>query len=104
MLLQELRALGLKPELLKFKDEVTPEERVTIEEGETEVVELAEDTGEGSDITAEDKGSERKEKSTETAKEVKEGIEEGNESDASGVTMEQELKESVISEEAHEAA
>jgi DNA-directed RNA polymerase subunit beta len=105
VLLQELRALGLKPELLKFKEEVEPEERKTIEEGETEVVELAEGKIDEPAVVPEvDKVSEMSEKSTETEEEVKAGVEEGKPTDASGESMEEELKEHVTSEDARESA
>ena len=39
-IVKELQALGLKVELLKFKEEVAPAERVSIEAGEVEKVEL----------------------------------------------------------------
>jgi DNA-directed RNA polymerase subunit beta len=103
VLIQELKALCLKPELLKFKEDVVPEERLTIEPGETEVVELAEDSGDVIAIPISDQVSELAEPTTETAEEVEEGVETGV-SDATGETMEEELKESVVSEEAREAA
>ncbi len=40
VLVKELQALGLKVELLKFKEEVAPEERIMVQEGEIEPVEL----------------------------------------------------------------
>jgi DNA-directed RNA polymerase subunit beta len=95
VLVKELQALGLKVELLKFKEDM-PEA--------AEVVELQEeDTGEEEVIPLSDKVSEMEEPTTETAREVEVGIEEG-ESDAMGETMEEELKETVVSEEAREAA
>ncbi|MEK7137342.1 MAG: DNA-directed RNA polymerase subunit beta, partial [Patescibacteria group bacterium] len=103
VLIQELKALCLKPELLKFKEDVVPEERLTIEPGETEVVELAEESGDVIAIPVSDQVSELAEPTTETAEEVEEGVETGV-SDATGETMEEELKESVVSEEAREAA
>ena len=107
VLVKELQALGLKVDLLKFKDEVEPEERTTIEEEEIEEVELtsrveAEEEAEGI-ISAEDKIAEMNEQNTETSKEVKEGIEEGAEVEASGATAKKEMKDSV-SEESMEAA
>ncbi len=107
VLLQELRALGLKPELLKFKDEVEPEERVTIEEGETEVVELETeaDKTEAETVPEEDKVSDLKETGEETAEKVQAGIEEGEvDKKEGGQSMESELKEHVVSEDAQEAA
>jgi len=96
VLLQELRALGLKPELLKFKDEVSPEEKVTIEDGETEVVELETETKEVPKVSADDTVSEITEEEGERTPE--------SEKDATGETMEEELKEHVVSEDAQEAA
>ena len=107
VLVKELQALGLKVDLLKFKDEVTAEEKVTIEEDEVEPVELrsrVEAEKEASAIVpAEDKISELDEASTETAKEVKAGIEEGAEVEASGSSAKDEMKEA-SSKEAAEAA
>ena len=103
VLVKELQALGLKVELLKFKEDVPPEARVSIEAGEAEVVELKEEIPEEDIIPVTDKVSELEAISTETAEEVEEGVEEGK-SEASGETMEEELKESVTSEEAREAA
>ena len=106
VLLQELRALGLKPELLKFKEEVKPEDRITVDVEETEVVELKTEADEEEAIISvpvEDQVSEFKEASSETEAEVVAGVEEGEEGDATGETMEAELNESV-SEEAREAA
>ncbi len=108
VLLQELRALGLKPELLKFKEEVKPEDRVAIDTGETEVVELkteADAEPEGAYIPVEDKVSELEEDPLESEEEVEAAVEEGvPDADTAGQTMEAELKESVVSEEAQEAA
>jgi DNA-directed RNA polymerase subunit beta len=41
VLVKELQALGLRVDLLKFKDEVAPEERTTLEDGEVEPIELS---------------------------------------------------------------
>ena len=107
VLVKELQALGLKVDLLKFKDEIEPEERITVEEDEVETVELhsridaekeAEDV-----IPEEDKIAELDEAGTETVKEVKEGVEEGKEVEASGVSAKEEMKDAT-SEEAMEAA
>ena len=107
VLVKELQALGLKVDLLKFKDEVTAEEKVTIEEDEVEPVELrsrVEAEKEASEIVpAGDKISEMDEKSTETEEEVKAGIEKGAEVDASGSSAKDEMKEAA-SKEAAEAA
>jgi hypothetical protein len=103
---KELQALGLKVELLKFKEDVAPEERVTIEEGVVEAVELtsrieAEVAAEGENIALEI--AEMQEPTTETADEVVAGIEEGAESDAFGETAKDEV-EDAASEEAMEDA
>jgi DNA-directed RNA polymerase subunit beta len=103
VLIKELQALGLKAELLKFKEEIPPEERLTIEEGEAEVVALEEEPAGEVSIPVMDQVSELSEPSAETPEEVQAGIEEGT-SDAIGESMEQELKEHVVSEEAQEAA
>jgi len=109
VLVKELQALGLKVELLKFKDEVEPEERVTIETGEIEAVELAsrieaEEESEGAVIPEGDKIAElTDETDAEDADEVKKGIEKGEEVEASGITQKDEMKESV-SEDSMDAA
>ncbi len=111
VLVKELQALGLKVDLLKFKDEVEPEERVTIEEGEVEEVELqsrieAEEQEEGATVPEADKIAELQdvsEEEGETDKEIKEGIEEGAEVEASGESQKDEMEDSV-SEESMEAA
>ena len=107
VLVKELQALGLKVDLLKFKDEVTAEEKVTIEEGEVEQVDMPSRAGEEGKVEeivpAEDKISELSAVGDETTKEIKEGIEEGAAVKASGVTAKEEMAESV-SEEAREAA
>lgn len=103
VLVKELQALGLKVDLLKFKDEIEMEERASIEEGEVEPVELA------SRVEAEDEEAgietiaEMEEKSDEDSDEVKKGIEEGAEVEASGVSQKEEMEESV-SEESMENA
>ena len=105
VLVKELQALGLKVDLLKFKEEVVPTERVTIEEDEVDEVELqtraeaeaeAEEIGKPERITEMDEG-------TEAAHEVEEGIEKGKLVEASGQTAKEAMKESV-SEDAMEAA
>jgi DNA-directed RNA polymerase subunit beta len=106
VLVKELQALGLKVELLKFKEEVTPEEREVIEEGEVEQVDLE------SRVKAEEKAeaikkpahiAELDEPGTESSKEIKEGIEEGAEVEASGESAKDEMEDSA-SQEAMEAA
>jgi DNA-directed RNA polymerase subunit beta len=106
VLVKELQALGLKVELLKFKEEVKPEERVTVELDEVEAVELTSRV-EAEEAAAEATGAieiaEMAEPNTETEKEVVAGIEEGEPTDAFGETQKDEMKDSV-SEEAEEAA
>ncbi|MCF7844618.1 MAG: DNA-directed RNA polymerase subunit beta [Kiritimatiellales bacterium] len=107
VLVKELQALGLKIDLLKFKEDVEPEERVTIEDGEVESVELGsrvnvEEEAENI-VPSEDKIAELGEAGTESPQEVKEGIEEGKEVEASGVTAKDEMEEA-SSEESMEAA
>jgi len=106
VLVKELQALGLKVDLLKFKDEVTAEERATIEEGEVKEVELAsrvkaEEEAEQI-MRAEDKISEMSD-GIESAEEVQAGIEEGKQVSASGKTAKEEMTDSV-SKDAMEAA
>ncbi len=105
VLVKELQALGLKVELLKFKDEVQPEERTTLEVAEVEQVELrsrVEAEVEAEEIlSATEKISELETPSSETTEEVVGGIEEGEAVEASGITAKEEMKEAV-SEEAME--
>jgi DNA-directed RNA polymerase subunit beta len=107
VLVKELQALGLKVELLKFKDEVRPEERTTLEEGEIEQVELrsrVEAEAEAEEIlNATEKISELEAPGTESAEEVVGGIEEGEAVEASGVTAKEEMKESVSEESMEDA-
>ncbi len=107
VLVKELQALGLKVDLLKFKEEVRPEERVSIEEGEIETVQIesrAEAEAKAEEIIpTEDKIAELAEPLTETEAEVKAGIEEGEPVEASGEDAEEETRESV-SQDAMEAA
>jgi DNA-directed RNA polymerase subunit beta len=97
VLVKELQALGLKVDLLKFKDDVAPEERVTVEEGEVETVELASRVdAEGDDedmVPTGDKISELNEVSSETEKEIVGGIEEGEEVEASGESAKDEIED-----------
>ncbi|MFA7682281.1 MAG: DNA-directed RNA polymerase subunit beta [Candidatus Peribacteraceae bacterium] len=107
VLVKELQALGLKVDLLKFKDEVVPEERASIEEGEVETVELdsrvhAEEIAEDV-VSTDDQISELQEQGGETSEELRAGIEEGAEVEATGITAKEEMKEAG-SEEAMEAA
>ncbi|MBU0458596.1 DNA-directed RNA polymerase subunit beta [Patescibacteria group bacterium] len=107
VLVKELQALGLKVDLLKFKDEVEAAERVSIEEGEVEAVELesrviAEMEAEEI-VPTEDKIAEMSQVGDESFTEIKEGIEEGKEVEASGITAKEEMEEA-SSEEAMEAA
>jgi DNA-directed RNA polymerase subunit beta len=107
VLVKELQALGLKVELLKFKEEVQPEEKVTVEEGEVEVVEMgsrveaAEEAEEMLPTT--DKIAELEVTGTETVEEVEGGIEEGKDVEASGESAKEEMKDAA-SEEAMEDA
>jgi DNA-directed RNA polymerase subunit beta len=106
VLVKELQALGLKVELLKFKEEVAPEERVTIDNGVVEAVELGSRI-EAEAAAAEDGSlseiSELQELSTETADEVIAGVEEGEEVEASGETAKDEMAESVSEESMEDA-
>ena len=104
VLVKELQALGLKVELLKFKEEVAPGGELTVEKGEIEKVELA------SRITVEDEAeaevaaiAELEEPSVETGDEVKAAIEEGAEVDAFGESAKDEMKDA-SSEEAMQDA
>ncbi len=107
VLVKELQALGLKVELLKFKDDVAPEARVAVEEGEVEKVEMT------SRVEAEeqvqelvqgaDKISELEQVESESEAEVIAGVEEGAEVDASGESAKQEMIEA-SSEEAMDDA
>ncbi|NLG06860.1 DNA-directed RNA polymerase subunit beta [Candidatus Peribacteria bacterium] len=105
VLVKELQALGLKVDLLKFRDEVMPTEKVTIEEGEVEEVELnsrVEAEEEAEEVSKADQITEMEE-SGESADEVEAGIEEGKPVEASGQSAKEAMKESV-SEDAMEAA
>jgi len=107
VLVKELQALGLKVDLLKFKEEVAPEERVTMEEEEIEEVELgsrvqAEEQAEEI-VPTEDRIAELSEQGTESTEEVRAGIEEGADVEASGVTAKEQMKEA-SSKESMEAA
>ena len=107
VLVKELQALGLKVDLLKFKDDIVAEERVTVEEEEVEEVELAsrvkaEEEAEEI-VPPEDKIAEMGEIGAESAEEVQGGIEGGKRVGASGATAKEEMAESV-SEDAMEAA
>ncbi|MDD5740268.1 MAG: DNA-directed RNA polymerase subunit beta, partial [Candidatus Peribacteraceae bacterium] len=107
VLVKELQALGLKVELLKFKDEVQPEERTTLEVGEVEQVELrsrVEAEVEAEEIlNATEKISELDAPGSETSEEVVGGIEEGESVEASGVTAKEEMKEAVSEESMEDA-
>ncbi len=98
VLVKELQALGLKVDLLKFKDEVPPEERVTIEASEVETVEFqsrADLQEEGEDVLpVADRISELNDVAVESEKDIVAGME-GGESDASGITQKDEMKEAV---------
>ena len=104
VLVKELQALGLKVELLKFKDDVPPVERAKIDEGEIETVELqsrveAEEEGEEM-VPAGDKIAELNAPAMESEAEVKAGIEEG---DVEVETAKDEMAKSVSEEEMENA-
>jgi len=107
VLVKELQALGLKVDLLKFRDEVLAEERVTVEEEEVEEVELAsrvEAEEEAEEILPlADKISELNDVAAESDEEVVSGIEEGKEVTASGKSAKSEMADAV-SEDAMESA
>jgi DNA-directed RNA polymerase subunit beta len=109
VLVKELQALGLKVELLKFKEEVAPEERAAtvVEQNEVVPVEMSsrvEAEEEAEEIVpSTDKIEELSEVGTETAEEVVGAIEEGEAVDASGETAKEEMKEAA-SEEAMDDA
>ena len=104
VLVKELQALGLKVELLKFKEEVAPAERVTIEAGEVETVEMT------SRVEAEEEAQELIQGvdkiaemddvvvGAETDTEVKAGIEDGAMVDAFGETAKDEMKDAASEE------
>jgi DNA-directed RNA polymerase subunit beta len=104
VLVKELQALCLKVDLLKFSDEVKPEEVPVVEiEGQAaEVVKLKtrfDEEQESEDlIPAKDKISDL-DLEEEDPEEIKKGIEEGAEVGASGATQKQELKEAVEGED-----
>jgi DNA-directed RNA polymerase subunit beta len=111
VLVKELQALGLKVELLKFKEEVAPEDRVVADENIVETIEMKSrvDTEvEAEAAVAEaDKISELEdvaiEAEAETPGEIQSGIEEGNKVDASGEDAAAEMKESVSEESMNDA-
>ena len=105
VLVKELQALGLKVDLLKFKDEVQAEERLEVEEEEIEAVELQSrvDAEQAAEELPAEHIAEMDEAGVETTSEVKAGIEEGAEVDASGATAKEEMADAV-SEEAMEEA
>jgi DNA-directed RNA polymerase subunit beta len=101
VLVKELQALGLKVDLLKFREEVAPEERASIEEGEIETVEIpsrvvAEEEAEEI-VPDADRISEMEVVGEESEQEVVSGIEEGK-SEAVGATQKEEMAESVTQE------
>ncbi|MBI3332030.1 DNA-directed RNA polymerase subunit beta [Candidatus Peregrinibacteria bacterium] len=105
VLVKELQALGLKVELLKFKDEVQPEERLKVDEGEIEKVELSSRIAVAEEAEAEEVAAitELQEPSVESSSEVAAGIEEGEPTDAFGETAKDEMKDAT-SEEAMDNA
>jgi len=105
VLVKELQALGLKVDLLKFKEEVEPEERMKVESSEVEPVELAsrveaEEQSKDAVVPEADKIAEMEEEGEEDPDEVKKGIEEGAEVEASGETQKEELKDAEAEKEA----
>ena len=105
VLVKELQALGLKVDLLKFKDEIVADERVTIEEEEVDEVELqsrvaAEEEAEDI-VPTDDMITELSAQSPETVEHVEKEVEEGP--DVSGLSAKEEVAESAT-EEAMEAA
>jgi DNA-directed RNA polymerase subunit beta len=107
VLVKELQALGLKVDLLKFKEEVAAEERMSLEEDEVEQVELqsrVDAEEEAEEILPEgDKITELADVIGEDEEELVEGIEEGKRVQASGATAKEEVAEA-SSEEAMEDA
>jgi DNA-directed RNA polymerase subunit beta len=105
VLVKELQALGLRVDLLKFKDELPIQERTTAAVGEVQPVELqsrVEAADEGEEfVPTRDRIVELDEPIAETEVEVKEGLETGQ-SDASGESQKEEM-EDAVSEEAEEA-
>jgi len=107
VLVKELQALGLKVELLKFKEEVAPEERVIVDAAAIETVEMtsrveAEEEAEEI-VPGADKIAELEQVVAESDAELVGAIEEGEPSDATGVTAKEEMKEA-SSEEAMDDA
>ena len=113
VLVKELQALGLKVELLKFKDEVPVEERIAavIEPSEVETVELisrveAEDDIEGV-VPVSDKIAELSDEIAiaegETDEEIVAAIEDGEEPDATGEGAKQEMEDAVSEDAMNDA-
>ena len=107
VLVKELQALGLKVELLKFKEEVAPEERVTIEKGEIEPVEMqsrveAEEESEEA-VPVADRIAELDSTEREDESEVIAGIEEGADVEASGESAKEEMAEATSEEAMNDA-
>jgi len=104
VLVKELQALGLKVELLKFKEEIAPEERLTIEDGEVEKIELsqeallAEDTA--SIVNGLDTMEELQVVGTEDEEAIIAAVEEGDAGEALGGATAKEEMEDASSEEA----
>jgi len=109
VLVKELQALGLKVELLKFKDDVAPEERERAEKDEVVAVELqsrveAEEETEET-VPAGDKIAELNVVGTETDNTLVAAVEEGNieATDAVGESADEEMKESVSEDAMNDA-
>jgi DNA-directed RNA polymerase subunit beta len=105
VLVKELQALGLKVELLKFKEDVAPEERVTVQQGEVETVEMTsrvEAEEEAQELIAGvDKIAELEELAAEPVADVVAGIEEGV---TDVETAKDEVAESLVDEAASDEA
>jgi DNA-directed RNA polymerase subunit beta len=107
VLVKELQALGLKVELLKFKEDIAPEERLAPEEAVIEKVELksrveAEEEIEEA-VPTSDQISEMSDIGIEPEAQIVAGIEEGAEVEASGITQKEEMAESVSEESMEDA-
>jgi DNA-directed RNA polymerase subunit beta len=107
VLVKELQALGLKVELLKYKDEVVPEERAMVEDSEIQTVELqsrveAEEESEEA-VPVSDRITELDETIVEPEGEVIAGIEAGVEVEASGRDAKSEVEDASTEEAMNDA-
>ncbi len=108
VLVKELQALGLKVDLLKFKEEVAPAERLLADEDEIEKVELqsrvdAEEESEESLMPPLEQIAELTDGMLEEDEEVIAGVEEGAEVEASGESQKDEMADSVSEESMNDA-